>query len=311
MGLLKRLFANPLRQVGHHSQSASQVSLWGSSQHSVSPMVQENATDRELLRLVLRETLNQAGIPPSWIGADELSATSRGREPGIRVRLLMKHWDPRLMRHGVAFEQAFKKGVLTIDPQADSWLLGISWQCSLTDKRGCPPLPHPGVWTSGIPSPITQAPVKIDEPVSDPNDLLGGSILIAGPAATPDSSAARPAARGTIHEGARHGPTESTTDARADAKADLERLFAVRDADQQRHRDKDASDHQFAATQPAPLSVLPAEHRSTETQADQLQESFAKTDVFRLSDLKKQQQMGLNVPKDGTVQSLVLIDDFK
>jgi hypothetical protein len=200
MAFLKRLFANPARQVGTHSQPASQMSLPGSSQHSVSPMARESASRRELLRLVLRDTLNHAGIPTSWIGADLLSATSRGREPGIHVRLLMKHWDPRLMPHGVAFEQAFMKGVLTIDPQADQWLLGISWQFSLADERGCPPLPHPGVWTSSTPNAITHDPAEMDATASDPADLLGGSILISGPAATPDSSR-RAARRHRIHNG--------------------------------------------------------------------------------------------------------------
>lgn len=304
MAFLKRLFANPARQAGTHSQPASQVSLPG-SQHSLSPVAQQSASRRELLRLVLRDTLNHAGIPTSWIGADLLSATSRGREPGIHVRLLMKHWDPRLMPHGVAFEQAFMKGVLTIDPQADHWLLGISWQFSLVDERGCPPLPHPGVWTSSTPNAVIHDPAEMDETAADPADLLGGSILISGPAATPDSSAARSAAGDAIRQGARLGATESTTEARAEARADLERLFAVRDADQQRHRGNDASDHQFAATEPAPLSamlasdrqfaatepaplaVLPEQTRNTDTEADELQKSFAKADVFRLPDLPK------------------------
>ena len=304
MGFMKRLFANPAPQVGTHSQPASQVSLPG-SQHSLSPMAQQSASRRELLRLVLRDTLNHAGIPTSWIGADLLSATSRGREPGIHVRLLMKHWDPRLMPHGVAFEQSFKKGVLTIDPQADHWLLGISWQFSLADDRGCPPLPHPGVWTSSIPDAITHDPAEMDKTAADPTDLLGGSILISGPAETPDSSAARSPAGAAMSLGARHRTNESTTDARAEAKADLERLFAVRDADHQRHRGNDASDHHFAATEPAPLdvmpardrpfaatepaplNVLPAQTRNMDTQADELQKPFAKAHVVRLPDLPK------------------------
>ena len=307
MGLLERLFARPARQGEPHSRPASQVSLSGSSQHSGSSLAPENATRRELLRLVLRETLSQAGIPPSWIGADLLSATSRGREPGIHVRLLIKHWDPRLMRHGVAFEQAFKTGVLTMDPQAANWLLGISWQFSLADDQICPPLPHPGVWTSGIPDANKPNPVKMDEPVLDPNDLLGGSILISGPAATHASSEARAAAADTNRQAVGRGAPESKTDGRADVKADLERLFAVRDADLQRHLGIDERAHQFAATEPAPLDalnmparqfaatepaplkVLPAETRNTNSEANALLQSFVKTDVFRSAELKKPQ----------------------
>lgn len=150
MSFLKRIFAggngagNPASQLAPHSVPAS-------SMNTKSPMSQENASRRELLRLVLRDTLNRTGIPTSWLGADLLAATSRGREPGIHVRLLVKHWDPRLMVHGIAFENAYKKRVLTLDPLAERWLLGISWQYSLADERACPAMPHPGVWTSSIP----------------------------------------------------------------------------------------------------------------------------------------------------------------
>lgn len=259
MGLLKRLFANLVPQVGTHSQAEAQVTLPGSSQ-SLSPMAQQSESRRDLLRVVLRNTLNGAGIPSFWIAANLLTATSRGREPGIHVRLLIKHWDPRLMFHGMALERAFKIRLLTFDPQADEWLLGISWQFALDDERGCPPLPHHGVWTSNSPKAIATHAAAVDGVAPDLTDLLGGSILISGPAATSNSSAASAVARAGRGQGAPNRATESAH-ARAKAKADLERLFAVRDADLQRHRGNDASDHHFAATEPAPLHILPPRDR--------------------------------------------------
>lgn len=279
MSFLKRLFANPAPQGGPNSQPASQMSLPASSQNSQSPATQQNASRRELLRLVLRDTLNRTGIPTSWIGADLLAATSRGREPGIHVRLLMKHWDPRLMMHGIAFEQAFKRRVLTLDPDADRWLLGISWQFSLADESACPPLPHPGIWTSSIPNAIAaqEYAAEMDMTASDPTDLLGGSIVISGPAATPESSAARPAA--VAANGNRGNGHAAVPDPRAEARADLDRLFAVRDEDMKRHTGDAAAT--FAATEPAGLHVIP----DTPDAADvNVQKSFAKTDVFRRPD---------------------------
>jgi hypothetical protein len=281
MSILKRLFASSSTAGHAPSQPASQL-FPASALPSRGATGQDNTSRRELLRLVLRDTLNRTGIPTSWIGADLLAATSRGRAPGIHIRLLLKHWDPRLLLHAVAFEQAFRKRVATLDPGSEEWLLGISWQFSLADESPCPALPHPGTWTS---SPASAAPAagaaRPSAPSSGAADLLGGSIVISGPAAHPDSSAARPAAAAAIAPGAHDGANEPVTDARAEAKADLERLFAVRDADLQRHRGADTPVHHFAATEPAPLDALPASTRNGDTQAGELQKSFAKTDVFR------------------------------
>ena len=287
MSFLKRLFSNAAPAGSPASQPASQHSLPASSLNTKSPMSQENSSRREVLRLVLRDTLNRTGIPTSWIGADLLAATSRGREPGIHVRLLLKHWDPRLMVHGIAFENAFKKRVLTLDPSADRWLIGISWQFSLADESVCPGMPHPGVWTSS-PSEAASAAENLAAhtatTASDPADLLGGSIVISGPAASPDSSAARPAAAAAVRRTARHAAPEPLTDSRADAKADLERLFAIRDEDMQRHAGAAHSSQQFAATEPAGLEALGARPRDGNTETAALESSFAKTDVFRRSD---------------------------
>ena len=285
MSFLKRIFAssstagNPASQPAPHSVPASTL-------NTKSPMSQENSSRRELLRLVLRDTLNRAGIPTSWIGADLLAATSRGREPGIHVRLLLKHWDPRLMLHGIAFEQTYRKRVLTLDPLADRWLLGISWQFALDDESTCPPLPHPGIWTSAFDGPDTDVGALAEQSAlrsPDPADLLGGSIVISGPAASPDSSAARPAAAAAIRQARRAAP-DPAGDARAEAKADLEALFAIRDQDMQRHAGGAAQ--QFAATEPAGLVDLPPTPAPRNGHDAAVQASFAKTDVFRRPDLK-------------------------
>jgi hypothetical protein len=284
MSILKRLFSSATPAPQPVTQPPSQCPASSLPSRSLSP---DNTSRRELLRLVLRDTLNRTGIPTSWIGADLLAATSRGREPGIHVRLLLKHWDPRLMLHGVAFENAFKKRVLSLDPEGERWLLGISWQFSLANERHCPPMPHPGVWTASAPEPgpaAQEAAAETAMTESDPADLLGGSIVISGPAATPDSSAARPAAAAAVRQATRHAAPEPMTDARAEAKADLERLFAIRDEDLQRHARPTGSPQQFAATEPAPLDALSSRTRNGDTEAGELQKSFAKTDVFRRPD---------------------------
>lgn len=148
---------------------------------------------KDLLRMVLRETMTRNGIPVAWIGADMLRTTGRGgRDTGIHVRLLMHHWDSRLLVHGVAFENNFYKRVVAMDPLATNWLMGISWQYAMEDQSPCPLLPHPGSWTAMPPEQVAVSAVA-----------MAGGDVIAGPV--------------TIQK-----PADG-------AKADLERMLSVRD----------------------------------------------------------------------------------
>ena len=104
-------------------------------------------------------------MPAPWIVGESLATTSRNGERGVHWRLLVKHWDPRILEHGVAFQQALIKRVTTFDPQASTWLSGISWQFALDDESECPPMPHPGSWTAApkdtAPAGIIEGPVHI------------------------------------------------------------------------------------------------------------------------------------------------------
>src|SRR4051794_22189412 len=81
---------------------------------------------RELLRLVLRDTLQLHGIPADWISAELLTSTRVNGEQGSHWRLHVKHWDPRLLTCGVAFKNALMEHLLTLDPDARHWVTGIS-----------------------------------------------------------------------------------------------------------------------------------------------------------------------------------------
>ena len=204
-----------------HSQLAS-------AQHSVSPNTSQSATRRELLRVVLRDSLNRHGIPASWIGAEMLVATSRNRDSGIHWRLVVKHWEPRLMTHAIAFQHTLIRRIMTFDPMASSWLMGISWQFALPDESVCPAMPHPVTWTLEPHEPfVAPKPPVI---AGGSGDIIAGPVRIAEPEAL---------------------------DAAAAAKADLEALMALREDDFKRHAEGDAAGSPvrqvFLATEPAKL----------------------------------------------------------
>jgi hypothetical protein len=196
-----------------HSHTGPQSTTSAQSQHSLR---------KDLLKVVLRETLMRNGIPANWISADLLRATSPKREPGVHVRFLLRQWDPRLMLYGVAFEQNFYKRLVAMDPQAASWLMGISWQFAMEDLSQCPPLPHPGSWTSQEEAALSAAGVAAAAAAATAAAGPAGDV-IAGPVVIPKGQ--------------------------DEVRADLEKLLAVRDQDMKKHSD----DGGFQATQPIQL----------------------------------------------------------
>jgi hypothetical protein len=214
MGMLDMLLRKKTGSAARpRNSSAAQHSVqFEASQMSPQSM---NSTRKDVLRLVLREMLTRNGIPQTWIAADMLRTTSSKRLEGLHVRFLVRHWQPRLLDHGPAFEQEFTQRLLSLDPQARDWLTGFSWQFALEELGECPPLPHPASWTA--PASAPQASER-GAPLTKPADIIEGPVVI-----------------------------PRSTD---EVRADLEQLLALRDADQKRHRP--GGDH-FAATRPANL----------------------------------------------------------
>jgi len=199
---------SPRSAAAHSTQfTASQSRDANASQHGVR---------KEVLKLVMRETMQRNGIPESWLSADLLRTASPRREPGIHVRMLIRHWDARILQHGVALEQEFYRRLLAMDPLAANWLMGFSWQFAMEDLSRCPPMPHPGSWTAPQMA-DTQSPD--DKPTTTAGDIIEGPVMI------PKSE--------------------------DDVRADLERLLALRDDDMKRHGQGSADG--FAPTRPIQL----------------------------------------------------------
>lgn len=169
---------------------------------------------KDMLRVVLGDMLTRNGIPHQWLSADMLRTSSPRREQGLHVRFLVRRWQPRLMLHGPALEQEFTDRLMALDPQANTWLMGFSWQFALDDATGCPPLPHPGAWTAPPPAQV-EAPQDL---ATKPADIIAGPMVLPR---SPDS-----------------------------VRADLEQMLARRDDELKRHAQ--GGDH-FAPTRPVSL----------------------------------------------------------
>lgn len=209
--------APPLSQLG---PPPSQVGGSAGSQGS---------SRRELLRVVLRDTLHRHGIPTAWLDAEVLVSTTRSGERGIHWRLVVKNPDPRLLNCTVALQNALIKRLTTFDPLASAWLNGMSWQYALPDDAPYAAMPHPSTWKEPPGEPL---PVAAAVPAG------GSGDVIAGP--NPGDLA----------------PTPQAVQEAKETRADLEQLFAARDADFRRHAGREFAGDE--ATQPMFLGTEPA-----------------------------------------------------
>lgn len=119
---------------------------------------------RELVRVVLKDTLRLHGVPLDWLGC-EVSVVSRssGVEE-LRVELVVLHWREQLVRYAPALQAQLLLGLDRFDPAEDHSGYIISWRFS--PDCGCPfvEMPEASYWLKKRPSP-TPTPTPT-EPLS-------------------------------------------------------------------------------------------------------------------------------------------------
>lgn len=104
------------------------------------------AVRQQLVQVLVRDTARRAGIPAQWLDCQMLLTASRSQGAGMYVRLIMKHWDLRLLTYAAAFQKALLADIMRFEPRANEWLLGISWQLDGGDSCPHKDLPDPAIW---------------------------------------------------------------------------------------------------------------------------------------------------------------------
>ena len=107
-----------------------------------------NALRRQLVQVLVRDAMRRHGIPAHWLECQMLLVSSRNRGEGMYVRLVMKHWDLRLLTYAVAFQKSLMLDITRFEPRASQWLYGISWQLEVGDTCPYPQLPDRSVWAA-------------------------------------------------------------------------------------------------------------------------------------------------------------------
>ncbi|MDP3795582.1 MAG: hypothetical protein Q8R06_00320 [Polaromonas sp.] len=121
-----------------------------------------NALRRQLVQVLLRDVVRRHGIPAGWLDCQMLVVSSRSRGEGMYVRLVMKHWDSRLLNYAVAFQKALMVDIMRFEPHAADWLYGISWQLEVGDTCPYKELPDRSAWAEPSQRPDPQIELKTD-----------------------------------------------------------------------------------------------------------------------------------------------------
>lgn len=115
------------------------------SQHTIEDN-SDNDTRRQLVQVLLRDCLRRHGIAADWVECQMLVINSRSRGPVMYVRLVLRHWDARLMTYAFALQNELLAAITQFEPQSSTWLHGISWEFKVGDSCPYPDMPDPAVW---------------------------------------------------------------------------------------------------------------------------------------------------------------------
>lgn len=176
MELMKRLFGA--------DEGTGSVPMPIASADMAQDFAAQLPTRRELLRVRTRNTMRLCGIPEGWIEPQVLLEPEGGRT-FLHLRLVVRHWDERLLRYAVAFQTRLMTEIERIDPQARQWLLSIVWCFPLDMDCPYPELPQPSAWIDAKPVQAEPVPTELDDVQSDLARLL----------AVRDAEMARPGGR--------------------------------------------------------------------------------------------------------------------
>lgn len=176
MGLIGRLFGNEKEREGGAGTASTQ--FHESEPDSTDQPGSRNAPRRELVQVILRDTMRKHGIPSDWIECRILSTVNRMGRHGLHVNFVVKQAHERLLAYVFAFQDSFERELGRFEPRAQDWLLSLGWEF-----RGfnAAEMPDPRTWAQSSPAPLVATPsaAKADDalepdffpPTQDPRML--------------------------------------------------------------------------------------------------------------------------------------------
>jgi hypothetical protein len=209
MGLIDRIFKGGKEKGGElpplpgPTPAQASTQFYESEPDSEDSHAPRSAPRRELVQVMLRDTMRKHGIPSDWIECRVLSAVTRTGRRGLHVNFVVLQAHEQLLPYVFAFQDSFERELSRFEPRWRDWLMSLGWEFTGFKHAEMPDATN---WSHGV---------RMPEP------LPGGAM----PArAVPEPVEPEP----EPHESE---PAEAES-ARSDdeIQQDLEALFAIRDA---------------------------------------------------------------------------------
>jgi hypothetical protein len=135
MGLLKKIFGGGTEGAQRPGSASSQ---FHESETTVERDTSPNAPRRELVQVVLRDTMRKHGIPSDWMECRILSVVTRKHKSGMHVQFIVRQGEDRLLPYVHPFQDTFWEELEKFEPKPREWLFSIAWQF---DGEGSAPRP--------------------------------------------------------------------------------------------------------------------------------------------------------------------------
>ena len=142
MGLLKRLLGGGVSGAKAVSKAGAAASTqFHESETTAQPASSANAPRRELVQVVLRDTMRKHAIPSDWIDCRILSVVTREHRAGIHVQFIVRHGEDKLLPYVRAFQDTFWTELEKFEARPRDWLFSVAWQFEGDRASGSPVLP--------------------------------------------------------------------------------------------------------------------------------------------------------------------------
>lgn len=145
MGLLKKLLGGESRGAKPGAGASSQ---FHESETTAQQAGSVNAPRRELVHVVLRDTMRKLAIPTDWIDCRILSVVTRRHKTGMHVQFIVRQGEDQLLPYVRAFQDAFWAGLEKFEARPRDWLFSLAWQFEGV-RRVSPAMP--AGWDEGTP----------------------------------------------------------------------------------------------------------------------------------------------------------------
>jgi hypothetical protein len=152
MGLIDRIFKNSLpagkedrKDTKPAPASQSSTQFFEDDPDGGDTQTGRNQPRRELVQVILRDTMRKHSIPSDWIECRILSAVTRSGRRGLHVNFVVRQAHDRLLPYVFSFQDSFQRELARFEPRCRDWLLSLGWEftgmnaASLADSRASSP----------------------------------------------------------------------------------------------------------------------------------------------------------------------------